>query len=267
MMNKISFLTVALLIISILLCGCENPDISESTPSTLAPTTISTPPETTVPRVPDPSEYDCFSIPDEVMTEVVPWFIGVNGDTGKIQTILKIRADKGLEDHICHDMVRPMHDPISNSNLTVEDMLQYPAKLVNSYMIIYKDGQIDFATYGDFYQYVDRHFVDQYDFWKTFYQFALFPESVLPQDTVIYDICCMRSELYSVALIGYVTDAGEFILYGNTNTGNLYLIPIETYHLIGDEIRRVEILPQNKNRDILPEDVWDLTPYKVEPKA
>lgn len=260
-MNKISFLSVALLTISILLCGCENPDVPKTTPSTITPTTNSTPPETTAPRIPDPSEYDCFSIPDEVMTEVVPWFIG--GDTGKIQTILKIRSDEGMEDHIFHDMVRPMHDPISNSNLTVEDMLQYPAKLVNSYMIIYKDGQIDFATYGDFYQYVDPYFVDQYDFWKTFYQFALFPESVLPQDTVIYDICCMRSGLSSVALIGYVTDAGEFILYGNTKTGDLYLIPMETYHLIGDEIRRVEGLHSN----ILPEDVWDLTPYKVEPKA
>lgn len=262
-MKRLRVFTIMMLSTAILLCGCENPDVPETTPSTLTPTTNSTPPETTAPRIPDPSEYDCFSLPDEVMAEVVPWFIGANGDTGKIQTILKIRSDDGQEDSFFYDTVRTMYDPISNSNLSVEDVLQYPAKLVNSYMIIYKDGQIDFATYGHFHKYVDPDFVDQYDFWKTFYQFALFPESVLPQDTVIYDICCMRSEFYSIALIGYVTDAGEFILYGNTETGDLYLIPIETYHLIGDEIRRVEVLQNN----ILPEHVWDLTPYKVEPKA
>ena len=260
-MNKISFLTVALLIISILLCGCENPDISESTPSTLAPTTISTPPETTVPRVPDPSEYDCFSIPEEIEYQLAYWFTGMRDE--KIDTIVKIRTNVWLSEW--HFDFRRMYDHRVDSPLTVNTISQYNGKTENIYMYVCESGRIEFAS--DYRYREDKDSDGKHAFWSTFYQYALSPETVLPADVIAYEVCCMNDKGFPAAFIGYVTNAGEYILYGNTNTGNLYLIPIETYHLIGDEIRRVEILPQNKNRDILPEDVWDLTPYKVEPKA
>lgn len=56
-------------------------------------------------------------------------------------------------------------------------------------------------------------------------------------------------------MIGYVTNHGEYILYGNTLAGNIYLIPLETYHMIGSQM--------TDSHD-LPEDVWDLEPYRMQ---
>lgn len=71
----------------------------------------------------------------------------------------------------------------------------------------------------------------------------------------MYDICCMCGEGSSIALVGYITNAGEFILYGNKLTGNVYLIPLETYHMIGSQMTDYHDLP---------EDVWNLEPYRMQ---
>ena len=246
-MRNCKFLAVALLMIGVLLCDCEDPDI---------PTTV---PTTTAPQLQTSGEYDCFDIPKEIEYNLAFWFTGMREE--KIDTIIKIRTNSWLGTSLFS--FRRMYDYRVEEPLRVETISQYNGKTENIYMYVCESGRIEFANDYRFREDIDSD--GKHAFWSTFYQYALSPEKVLPADPIVYEACCMSDEDIAAAFIGYITDKGEYILYGNTKTGNLYLIPLETYHLIGDEIKRVEDLPETR-RIILPEDVWNLTAYKVEPK-
>ena len=251
-MNKIKFLAVVLLTISIFLCGCENPDVPTTVPTMSTSTT-------TTPQLQTSGQYDCFDIPEEIKHNLAFWFTGMREE--KIDTIIKIRTNSWLGTSLFS--FRRMYDYRVEEPLRVETISQYNGKTENIYMYVCESGRIEFANDYRFREDIDSN--GKHAFWSTFYQYALSPEKVLPADTIVYEACCMSDEDIAAGFIGYITDKGEYILYGNTKTGNLYLIPLETYHLIGDEIKRVEDLPETR-RYILPEDVWDLSPYKVETK-
>lgn len=256
------FFTVVLLTLTIVLCACDTPSLNKTPSISTTPSATNSVPSTTTPRIPDPSEYDCFEISDQKFwTNMLPWRLNLYESEHldeTIKVIIKIRSDAICEeDSNLFQAMRDFHN--DDRLLTIEDVLQYPKKVTNVYMAIFNDGRIEF--FNDYPvrshtspAYTDPGSDDYHKFISIVYQFALSPELVLPADTVVYNICCMRGEVCDVPLVGFVTDKGDYILWGNSETKIIYLLPLEKFHTIASQLSYWE----------LPDEICDLSPYKVQ---
>lgn len=259
---KHTFSIVVIFALMIVLSACVDPQM-DTGPSTISlPYTTSSVPSTTAPQVPDPSKYDCFSIPEEVMTQIAPLCFDTKKE--KVETVIKIRTSSfrgephtSFYNFYIYDLINyiPINEdlrfPVPGK---IEDILQAELRTDDVYMFVCESNLVTFAN-SNVELFLDKDFYGQHAFWGRFYEYAVAPEKVLSEDVVVYNVLCMREHNNTGAFIGYITNKGEFLLYGNSETGKLYLIPMENYYDI--------IYSGMSKWGEPPENVCDITSYEV----
>ena len=103
--------------------------------------------------------------------------------------------------------------------------------------------------------------------WHAFYVYAKEPDKYFDFPYTIQNVYCC-DDGRSIALIYYVTEQGNYVLYTNKYEGGMYLIPEEIFQRIAElGVEKLDSLPEDYvGYYPTPESLWDLTPYKVETK-
>ena len=254
---KKTLLYIALIVYGMLIfSGCAdngNDDITTTAPTTDSNPAYSTtlPSSTTIPTSPQEIVHDSFLISqDELQILSDPYIDITNMEVIKVYDMGLVLYGRCQPDSLDRALKRNGH-PWNRFVL-----------LKDGKVIGYKQVEPDTK---------EAHYYDDWDtnhIWYTFYVYAKSPQDYFDFPYTVKNVYCC-DDGRSVAFIYYVTEQGNYFLYTPKYDGEMYLIPEDVFQEIAKlGVEKLDATPEDyAGYNPVPERLWDLTPYKVEPKA